>query len=108
MDELGCPEEQETGRWVSRVSSSHLPCRPRERAILRFGQMTTLQTFASVQPNVHNRVGLTAATGHPAPRPIVVPGRPPPAGQSPGSSVGAAKGSGPAVRPNSMARVTPR
>ena len=40
MDELGCAEKQEVGRWAdNRVGNSHLPFRRRERAILRFRQM---------------------------------------------------------------------
>lgn len=55
MNELGCREKQETARWTSnRVENSHLPFRRRERAMLRFRQMKTLQKFASVHANVHN------------------------------------------------------
>ena len=37
MDELGCRERQEMGRWANnRVENSHLPFRRRERAMLRF------------------------------------------------------------------------
>jgi putative transposase len=55
MVELGCEEKQEVGRWANnRVENSHLPFRRRERAMLRFRQMKSLQKFASVQANVHN------------------------------------------------------
>jgi putative transposase len=55
MKELGSTETQEVGRWVNnRVENSHLPFRRRERAMLRFRQMKTLQKFASVHANVHN------------------------------------------------------
>jgi len=44
MDDLGCRERQEIGRWANnRVENSHLPFRRRERAMLRFRQMKTLQ-----------------------------------------------------------------
>jgi putative transposase len=62
MGELGNAEKQEVGRWANnRVENSHLPFRRRERAMLRFRQMKSLQTrraatanFASVHANVHN------------------------------------------------------
>jgi transposase-like protein len=47
--------KQEVGRWANnRVENSHLPFRRRERAMLRFRQMKSLQKFASVHANVHN------------------------------------------------------
>jgi putative transposase len=55
MNDLGCAEKQEIGRWANnRVENSHLPFRRRERAMLRFRQMKTLQKFASVHGSVHN------------------------------------------------------
>jgi len=55
MTELGCEHRQETGRYLNnRVENSHLPFRRRERAMLRFRQMKSLQKFASVHANVHN------------------------------------------------------
>ena len=55
MVELGNENKQEVGRWANnRVENSHLPIRRRERAMLRFRQMKTLQKFASVHANVHN------------------------------------------------------
>ena len=55
MSELGCEAKQEIGRWANnRVENSHLPFRRRERAMLRFRQMKTLQKFASVHASVHN------------------------------------------------------
>jgi putative transposase len=54
LTELGTREKQEVGRWANRVENSHLPFRRRERAMLRFRQMRTLQKFASVHANVHN------------------------------------------------------
>lgn len=55
MNELGCAEKQEIGRWANnRVENSHLPFRRRERAMLRFRQMKSLQKFASVHASLHN------------------------------------------------------
>lgn len=55
MTDLGCHEKQEVGRWANnRVENSHLPFRRRERAMLRFRRMKSLQKFASVHANVHN------------------------------------------------------
>ncbi|WP_262829971.1 transposase [Sphingomonas sp. A2-49] len=59
MNELGNAERQEVGRWANnRVENSHLPFRRRERAMLRFRQMKSLQKFASVHANVHNHFSL--------------------------------------------------
>ena len=55
MNELGNTEKREVGRWANnRVENSHLPFRRRERAMLRFRQMKSLQKFASVRASVHN------------------------------------------------------
>ena len=55
MAELGCEGRQEVGRWANnRVENSHLPFRRRERAMLRFRRMKTLQKFASVHASMHN------------------------------------------------------
>ena len=55
MAELGNVDKQEVGRWANnRVENSHLPFRRRERSMLRFRRMKTLQKFASVHANVHN------------------------------------------------------
>jgi putative transposase len=55
MNEIGNAEEQEVGRWANnRVENSHLPFRRRERAILRFRQMKSLQKFSSVHAAFHN------------------------------------------------------
>ena len=55
MKELGNVGRREIGRHANnRVENSHLPLRRRERAMLRFRQMKTLQKFASVHANVHN------------------------------------------------------
>lgn len=55
MRELGNGGRREMGRWKNnRVENSHLPFRRRERAMLRFRQMKSLQKFASVHANIHN------------------------------------------------------
>lgn len=55
MRELGNADRREMGRHLNnRAENSHLPLRRRERAMLRFRQMKTLQKFASVHANVHN------------------------------------------------------
>jgi putative transposase len=55
MNEIGNAEKQEVGRWANnRVENSHLPFRRRERAMLRFRQMKSLQKFSSVHASVHN------------------------------------------------------
>ena len=59
MNVLGNTEKQEVGRWANnRVENSHLPFRRRERAMLRFRRMKSLQKFASVHANVHNHFNL--------------------------------------------------
>ena len=59
MNELGDRAKQEIGRWANnRVENSHLPFRRRERAMLRFRQMRSLQKFASVHANFHNYFAL--------------------------------------------------
>ncbi|GAA4641463.1 IS6 family transposase [Pontixanthobacter gangjinensis] len=55
MREIGNLERREMGRWKNnRVENSHLPFRRRERAMLRFRQMKSLQKFASLHANIHN------------------------------------------------------
>jgi putative transposase len=55
MKQLGNADKQHVGRWANnRVENSHLPFRRRERAMLRFRRMKSLQKFASVHANVHN------------------------------------------------------
>ena len=55
MRELGNEDRREMGRWKNnRVENSYLPFRRRERAMLRFRQMKSLQKFASLHANVHN------------------------------------------------------
>lgn len=55
LRELGAVDRRETGRWLNnRAENSHLPFRRRERAMLRFRRMRTLQKFASVHASVSN------------------------------------------------------
>ena len=55
LKELGAADRQETGRWVNnRAENSHLPFRRRERAMLRFRRMRSLQKFAAVHASVSN------------------------------------------------------
>ncbi len=59
MTDLGNEQKQEVGRHANnRVENSHLPFRRRERAMLRFRRMKTLQKFASVHANVSNHFNL--------------------------------------------------
>ena len=53
--ELGCSAKQVTERWANnRVENSHLPFRRRERAMLRFRRMHSLQKFGSIHASFHN------------------------------------------------------
>jgi len=55
MKALGNADKQEVGRWANnRIENSHLPFRRRERAMLRFRPMKTLQKFSSVHAAFHN------------------------------------------------------
>ena len=55
MKEIGNADKQDVGRWANnRAENSHQPFRRRERAMLRFRRMKTLQKFASVHGSVHN------------------------------------------------------
>ena len=57
MRELGNLECREMGRWMNnRAENSHLAFRRRERAMLRFRQMKTLQKFVSVHASLHNHI----------------------------------------------------
>lgn len=59
MTKLGNEGRQEVGRWANnRVENSHLSFRRRERAMLRFRRMKSLQKFASVHANVYNHFNL--------------------------------------------------
>jgi putative transposase len=55
MKEIGVADRQEVGRWANnRVENSHQPFRRRERAMLRFRRMKTLQKFSAVHASFHN------------------------------------------------------
>lgn len=55
MRELGNLERREMGRLLNnRAENTHLPFRRRERAMLRFRQMKSLQKFASVHGSITN------------------------------------------------------
>ncbi|MFK7746020.1 MAG: IS6 family transposase, partial [Roseobacter sp.] len=55
LKEIGAAHGQETGRWLNnRAENSHLPFRRRERAMLRFRGMRSLQKFAAVHASVYN------------------------------------------------------
>jgi putative transposase len=55
LRDLGSSELQQTGRWLNnRAENSHLPFRRRERAMLRFRRMRSLQKFAAVHSSVYN------------------------------------------------------
>ena len=55
LKEIGNADRQETGRWLNnRAENSHLPFRRRERAMLRFRRLRSLQKFAAVHASVFN------------------------------------------------------
>lgn len=59
MRELGNEQRREMGRHANnRAENSHLPFRRRERAMLRFRKMKSLQKFASVHASLHNHFQL--------------------------------------------------
>ena len=52
---IGNADRQETGRWVNnRAENSHLPFRRRERAMLRFRRVQTLQIPFSIHASIQN------------------------------------------------------
>ena len=52
---MGRGDDREIGRWLNnRAENSHQPLRRRERAMLRFRRLRTLQRFASVHALLHN------------------------------------------------------
>jgi putative transposase len=56
LKELGAEDKQVTGPWLNnRAENSHQPFRRRERAMLRFRRMRSLQKFASVHSSVFNQ-----------------------------------------------------
>jgi putative transposase len=55
LKELGAEDRQVTGRWENnRAENSHLPFRRRERAMLRFRRMHSLQKSVAVHSSIHN------------------------------------------------------
>ena len=55
LRDLGASDLHVTGRWLNnRVENFHLPLRQRERVMLRFRRMRSLQLFAAVHSSVHN------------------------------------------------------
>ncbi len=55
LKEIDASDRQKTGRWLNnRAENSHLPFRRRERAMLRFRRMRSLQKFAAVHVSVSN------------------------------------------------------
>ena len=55
LKDLGAADLQTKGRWLdSRAENAHSPFRRRERAMLRFRRMRSLQMFAAVQATVYN------------------------------------------------------
>ena len=57
MRELGNADRREMGRWMNnRVENSHLPFRRRERAMLQFRLMNSLQKFAAVHAGPHSHL----------------------------------------------------
>ena len=55
MKDLGNEDRRKMGRWLNnRAENSHLPYRRRERAMLRFRRMKTLQKFASIHASVYD------------------------------------------------------
>jgi putative transposase len=55
MRELSNEHRREVGRYLNnRAENLHLPFRRRERAMLRFRQMKSVQKFASVHSSLHN------------------------------------------------------
>jgi putative transposase len=55
LKDIGAEDRQVTGRWENnRVENSHQPFRRRERAMLRFRRLRSLQKFVAVHSSVCN------------------------------------------------------
>ena len=55
MKVIGNADRQVVGRWKNnRAENSHLPFRRRERAMLRFRRMRSLQKFVAVHSSIYN------------------------------------------------------
>jgi putative transposase len=56
LKQLGALGKRVTGRWLNnRAENSHQPFRRRERAMVRFRRMRSLQKFAAVHGSIHNQ-----------------------------------------------------
>lgn len=59
MRKVGVQDKHVTGKHLNnRAENSHLPFRRRERAMLRFRRMRSLQRFVSVHASVTNHLNL--------------------------------------------------
>ena len=59
MIDLGNAQKKEKGKWANnRCENAHQSFRRRERVMLRFRRIKSLQKFASVHANVDNHFGL--------------------------------------------------
>jgi hypothetical protein len=68
MKKLNIAERKEVGRCANnRAENSHQPFRRRERAMLRFRRMKTLQQFASTHAVFHNHLVQITTLSHPGP-----------------------------------------
>ena len=55
MKVIGNAAAQTCGQWLNnRAENSHQPFRRRERAMIRFRDIKTLQKFAAVHASIHN------------------------------------------------------
>jgi putative transposase len=55
LKDLGLPDNRETGRWLNnRAENAHQPFRRRERAMLCFRRLRSLQKFVAVHSSIHN------------------------------------------------------
>ncbi|SDZ62110.1 putative transposase [Jannaschia faecimaris] len=63
LEEVGAVDGQETGRWLNnRAENLLLPFRRRERAMLRFRRMRSLQKFAAAPVSVCNQFNQKRST----------------------------------------------
>jgi putative transposase len=59
MKDIGNADKQEAGSWMNNwAENSHLPFRPRERAVQRFRSVRSLQKFVAVHASVRNHFNL--------------------------------------------------
>ncbi len=59
MKDIGNEDKRQVGRYLNnQAENSHLPFRRRERAVLRFRRMRSLQKFAAMHSSVHNHFNL--------------------------------------------------